>query len=71
MATITEADYTVEMKVKEKPYRAWYETEYLKAGGDHEKEVPPLMSLKKHFINVIEEQLTRDFESENLLSRST
>lgn len=55
MATITAADYTVEMKIKEKAYKAWYETEYLKPGGDHDNEVPPLMSLKKHFINVIEQ----------------
>lgn len=55
MATITAADYTVEMRIKPKPYKAWFEQEYMKPGGDHSKEIPPLMSLKKHFINVIEE----------------
>jgi len=46
MATITAADYTVEMKVKGKAFRAWYENEYLKPGGDHEQEIPPMMSIK-------------------------
>jgi hypothetical protein len=63
MATITAADYTVEMLIKEESYLAWYQQEYMKADGDHSKEIPALMSLKRHMINVIEDQLTKDLES--------
>jgi len=63
MATITAADYTVEMPIKEKSYLAWYQREYMKADGDFSKEIPALLSLKRHMINVIEDQLTKDLES--------
>ena len=42
MATITAADYTVEMPIKEKSYLAWYQREYMKADGDFSKEIPAL-----------------------------
>jgi len=51
------------MLIKEESYLAWYQQEYMKADGDHSKEIPALMSLKRHMINVIEDQLTKDLES--------
>lgn len=37
----------------------------MKPGGDYSLEIPSSLSLKKHFIRVIEEQLTLDLELEH------
>jgi hypothetical protein len=58
--TLTAADYTVEMRIKEKSYKDWYQTEY--KNGDFKNEIAPLMSLKKYMIRKIEERLTKDLE---------
>lgn len=62
MATITAGDYTVEMKIKAKSFKKWHKQEYMKEGGDHAQEIPSSLSLKKHMIRIIEEQLTKDLD---------
>lgn len=60
MATITAADYTVELKIQPNSFKVWYETVYMQ--GDYKNEVPSSLSLKKHLVTLIEEQLTMKME---------
>jgi regulator of replication initiation timing len=61
MATITAGDYTVELQIQPKSFKAWYENVYLPK--DYKNEVPSSLSLKKHLISILEEQLTLKMEN--------
>ena len=69
MKTVTAGDYTVELKVSEANYRAWYDKEYQGSAGDFQNGVAPAMSFKKHLKKTIESQLTSAVESHYVKTR--
>jgi hypothetical protein len=69
MKTVTASDYTVELKISEPNYRAWFNDVYKGPSGDFQNGVAPAMSFKKHLKGVIESQLTSAVESNYLNKR--
>jgi len=52
------SDYSVELPLRTKSYKRWYEEEYIPS-EDKANNVAPIMSLKKYMIERLEEYMAK------------
>lgn len=60
--TVVIDDYSVELEISKEGYQDWFDNIFHGQDGDYEKNISPGLSLKRHIIESVESQLTREMK---------